>query len=449
MYNNKMKAILLLLFIIWFADAELKPRKGSAVVCTFKDKTFSPGDSWHPYLEPLGFMFCMRCLCTEIGHVKCNTIKCPALSCENPVAVPQQCCPRCTDGPRIPAGLRASVKSCRHNGSIYQPGETFTKVDLFPSKQSNQCAMCSCSNGNIFCALKTCQPITCSSPVSVPDTCCLVCKDHGISGSSSTEDGNQQLNRGVRHSVDQCPAEPSKVRSDRATPPRVRTFPRGLSLSKLNLKGASGTTVKILLQRKQQRACLYNGKTYSHGDMWHPVLGRVLECILCTCTDGVQDCKRITCPSQYPCQQPMKSAGQCCKTCPETKAESNRTLCYPGFKYSVLVYKVESSLRLDSSNTVRIIAAERKRTAEVEVQAWKTDGGVLKILDIGDIQRKHIMDHPENYTMLATLDEDTWSKFKEERGNLTKAPQTTICGDGIREVMTFINPAQTEGLCSP
>ena len=31
-------------------------------------------------------------------------------------------------------------------------------------------------NGDIFCALKTCQPITCSSPVSVPDTCCLVCK---------------------------------------------------------------------------------------------------------------------------------------------------------------------------------------------------------------------------------------------------------------------------------
>lgn len=31
-------------------------------------------------------------------------------------------------------------------------------------------------NGNIFCALKTCQPITCSSPVSFPDTCCLVCK---------------------------------------------------------------------------------------------------------------------------------------------------------------------------------------------------------------------------------------------------------------------------------
>ncbi|MEQ2190748.1 hypothetical protein XENOCAPTIV_008052, partial [Xenoophorus captivus] len=68
--------------------------------------------------------------------------------------------------------------------------------------------------------------------------------------------------------------------------------------------------------------CLYNGKTYSHGDMWHPVLGKVLECIVCTCIDGLQDCKRITCPSQYPCQHPMKSAGKCCKTCPGKRHDS-------------------------------------------------------------------------------------------------------------------------------
>lgn len=49
------------------------------------------------------------------------------------------------DQPRIPAGLRASAKACRYNGTIYQPGETFNKHDLFPSKQSNQCVMCTCS----------------------------------------------------------------------------------------------------------------------------------------------------------------------------------------------------------------------------------------------------------------------------------------------------------------
>ena len=140
--------------------------------------------------------------------------------------------------------------------------------------------------------------------------------------------------------MDQCPADQNRARPDRLPPTKVRTSARGLSLSKLNLKGASETTVKIVLQRKHQRgeagtaasgrvpcsraltraplpsACFYNGRTYSHGDLWHPVLGKVLECILCTCTDGRQDCKRITCPAQYPCQYPVKAAGKCCKTCP-------------------------------------------------------------------------------------------------------------------------------------
>ncbi|XP_037834952.1 chordin-like protein 2 isoform X2 [Kryptolebias marmoratus] len=399
------RTLSLLCLVLWFGSAELRARKGSGVLCTFKDKTYSPGDSWHPYLEPFGFMFCMRCVCAETGHVKCNTIKCPALTCENPVTEPQRCCPRCADEPRIPAGLRASAKYCRHNGSLYQPGETFTKHDLFPSKQSNQCAMCTCSNGNIFCALKTCQPVSCSSPVSVPDTCCLVCKDPGSSGFSSAEDGNLQLNRGVRHSVDQCFTEQSRLRSDHATPPRIRTSSRGPSLGKLNLRGASETTVKFLMQRKHRKVCLYNGRTYSHGDMWHPVLGKVLECILCTCADGLQDCKRITCPNQYPCKHPIKPAGKCCKTCPESKADVNQTRCYSGFKNDLLVYKVDSSLKASSPDTMRIIAVERQSTAEVEVRVWNTVEGVLQIMEIGDVQRKDITDHPENYKLLTTLDE--------------------------------------------
>ncbi|XP_054899926.1 chordin-like protein 2 isoform X1 [Poeciliopsis prolifica] len=446
-----MKPVFLFCFIMWFPCAELKPRRGSGVVCTFKDKTYRPGDSWHPYLEPFGYMFCMRCVCTETGHVKCNTIKCPALACENPVTEPQRCCPRCTEEPRIPAGLRAPVKTCSHNGTVYQPGETFTTQGLFSSRQSNQCVMCTCSNGNIFCALKTCQPVTCSSPASLPDTCCLVCKDHssGSGGASSTEDGNHQLNRGVRHSVDQCSGEQSRVRSDRAT--RTKASARALSLSRLNLRGASKTTVRILLQRKHQRVCLYNGNTYSHGDMWHPVLGKVLECIVCTCIDGLQDCKRITCPSQYPCQHPIKLAGKCCKTCPgkERKAEMNQTQCHLGHKNHLLVYKVEPALKVDSPNMVRIIAAERQSTAEIEVQAWNTAEGVLQIMEIGDVQRKDITDHPENYTLLTALDEDTWKKFKELGENLSRASQTTVCGNGIREIVTFLNPKQTEGLCSP
>ncbi|XP_054611150.1 chordin-like protein 2 isoform X2 [Dunckerocampus dactyliophorus] len=441
-----MKSLLVSLMLVWCAAAHQRGRKGSGVACTFKDKRFNPGDSWHPFLEPFGLMLCMRCSCTEMGHVKCSKIKCPPLPCDKPVDDPQQCCPKCTDEPKKPAGLRAPVKVCRYNGSIYQPGETFTKHDL-PAKPSNECAMCSCSNGNIFCVVKTCQPISCASPVTASDTCCLLCKDAGVSGSSSAEDANQQLNRGVRHSLDQCPAEQHGPRSDRVLQTRVKTSPRRLSLSKLNLRGASETTVKILLQRQHQKACLYNGKTYSHGDTWHPVLGKVLECIMCSCSDGLQECKRITCPSQYPCPHPVKSPGKCCKACPERKAASNHTQCYSGYKNKLLVYKVESVMKVDSPSTVRIIAVERASTAEVEVHVWKAVDGVLQLMEIGDVQRKDIMDHPENYTLLTTVDEEMWGKFKEGAGKLDQAQ--TVCEDGIREMVTFLNPKQVESLCSP
>lgn len=439
-----MKPAFLFLFI-WFAIAELKPRKGRGAVCTFKNKSYSPGESWHPYLEPFGFMFCMRCVCTETAHVKCSPIRCAALSCDNPVVQPQQCCPRCTDEPQFPAALRASVKTCRYNGTVYQPGESFTKQELFSSRHANQCVLCTCSNGNIFCGLKTCGPVTCSSPVSAPDTCCLLCKDHN--GSVSNEDGNQQLNRGVRHSLDQCPREHIRVRPDRATAPRVRTSPQ--SLSKLNLKGASETTVKILLQRKRQRACLYNGKTYSHGDMWHPVLGKVLECIVCTCTDGLQDCKRISCPSQYPCTHPIKLPGKCCQTCPENRSANNQTQCLVGHRRNVQVYKVESPLKVDNPDMVKIISVERPSTSEVEVLMWRTVEDNLQLMEIEDVQRKDIKDHQKNHTLLTTINEETYRRFKEETRSLGKATLTVLCMDGIHEIVKYLNPKQTEGLCSP
>lgn len=61
----------------------------------------------------------------------------------------------------------------------------------------------------------------------------------------------------------------------------------------------------------------------------------------------------------------------------ESKAESNQTQCYLGFKNSLLVYKVESSSKVDSPDTVRIIAVERQSTAEVEVQVWNTVEGTV------------------------------------------------------------------------
>ncbi len=55
-----------------------------------------------------------------------------------------------TDEHRTPAGLRAPIKTCRYNGSTYQTGEIFANHELFPSRQSNQCVMCTCSVSIFF-----------------------------------------------------------------------------------------------------------------------------------------------------------------------------------------------------------------------------------------------------------------------------------------------------------
>lgn len=78
-------------------------------------------------------------------------------------------------------------------------------------------------------------------------------------------------------------------------------------------------------------------------------------------------CERHPCNSSVFCFFPL-----------ERKAESNQTHCHHGYKNNLLVYKVESSVRVDEPDTVRIIAVERQSTAEVEVQVWKTVEGTAK-----------------------------------------------------------------------
>lgn len=102
---------------------------------------------------------------------------------------------------------------------------------------------------------------------------------------------------------------------------------------------------------------------------------------------------------------------------------------------------------MKSPETMKIMAVEQQSTAEVEVLVLKTVEGVLQLQEIEDskVQRNH----PKNHTLLTTISEETWRTFKEEAKNLSKASQTVICEDGIREIVNYLNPRQLEGQCSP
>ncbi|KAF4009299.1 hypothetical protein G4228_000497 [Cervus hanglu yarkandensis] len=190
---------LLGLALLWFPlDSHARARPD--MFCLFHGKRYAPGESWHPYLEPQGLMYCLRCTCSENAHVSCYRLHCPPVHCPQPVTEPQQCCPRCVE-PHTPSGLRAPPRSCQHNGTAYQHGELFSARELLPSHLPNQCVLCSCA----------------------------------------------------RHSQDPCSGDSGRKR-DLSTPsPTGPSAPLGVIPRHFRPKEAGSTTVKIVLKEKHKK----------------------------------------------------------------------------------------------------------------------------------------------------------------------------------------------------
>ncbi|KAJ6664854.1 hypothetical protein lerEdw1_005826 [Lerista edwardsae] len=200
----------------------LETDASSEEVCHFDGRDYRPGESWHPYLEPEGTMYCIVCTCLEKAKVNCNQMKCPVLNCPNPVRDLHQCCSRCPVDPQTSPGIQPRVNtSCQYNGTTYQHGDIFTSSELFPSKRANQqflrdpsrrasavkqrcacvyngrtyshgevwhptfrsflplpCILCTCKDGRQDCQRITCpDEFACAAPVRAEGKCCRVCPE--------------------------------------------------------------------------------------------------------------------------------------------------------------------------------------------------------------------------------------------------------------------------------
>uniref|UniRef100_A0A8D2LNC6 Chordin like 2 n=1 Tax=Varanus komodoensis TaxID=61221 RepID=A0A8D2LNC6_VARKO len=247
-------------------------------------------------------------------------------------------------------------------------GDMFTHSDLFPSRQSNQCAQCSCSEGQIYCGLVSCLDLLCPSPQSVPGTCCPVCRGNvGLAAQASP-----RCLSGQKHPQHQCLGDSRARGALGLTDPRTSA---SLELISRNVrsKGRIGTTVKIILKEDHKKACVYNGETYSHGEVWHPTVRYIthLPCILCTCRDGTQDCQKVTCPKVYPCEEPEAVEGKCCKACPEDKVAPAGGIGPTKCRVSVYMFVPPASGTEHPGENLRKVAIERESSEEVEIYIWK------------------------------------------------------------------------------
>ncbi|KAK7090454.1 chordin-like protein 2 [Littorina saxatilis] len=248
-------------------------RRDRGVFCTLGGKRYRMGETWHPTLVPFGENACINCTCHEGGNVKCQGIDCPRPDCEEPKIAEGECCPSCDIGKEGSKEKEDRRPGCDFDGKTYKDGDVFpsNSTGLRPTRQE-QCVICVCAVGKVFCQLKTCLPTKCKKFKSVPDDCCPQCADE----SDYTDD--------YRHYLLSDPKQYNRSDADCST--------------------AMGL--------------------HRNGSSWHPVIDMigVAGCITCTCINGNVSCKRLECSalSSASCETPDHPDAPCCRQCAVHKA---------------------------------------------------------------------------------------------------------------------------------
>ncbi|XP_063160825.1 chordin-like protein 2, partial [Candoia aspera] len=401
---------------------------GSEVSCAFHGKKYKAGESWHPYLEPQGVMYCLKCTCLEDTRVNCYQIECSVLHCPDLINEPHQCCPKCLDL-HAPSEMQTPLGSaCEYNGTLYEDGSIFTVGEVFPSRQPGQCIQCSCLDGQIYCGLVTCLELLCASPEMVPGSCCQVCRESSRKPFYTMwksrfclccflalqEHQPYQWTEASRGKGSLRMAEPPRSASLELIPQTIKS------------KGRHGTTVKIILKEKNKKACMYKGKTYSHGEVWHPHIHFALPCILCTCRDGIQDCQRVTCPKEYTCGKPEAVEGKCCKACPEDKVMPTRELDAAQYRSSVYVFAPLPTLSgsENAKENLRKMVIERGSLQDVEIYTWKFTRGIFQLIQIKEVKKQELRQEVQNFRLVSRANEAYWKMFLVHgaEGKTTQTP---------------------------
>ncbi|XP_066496219.1 chordin-like protein 1 isoform X2 [Tiliqua scincoides] len=440
--------------LLFIEGTKTEQGKYSETYCVFQDKKYRVGERWHPYLEPYGVVYCVNCLCSENGNVLCNRIRCPNLHCLSPVHVPQLCCPRCPDDSLFSVGSKVTGKSCEYNGTTYNHGEMFVATGLFQNKQANQCAQCSCSEGNVYCGLKTCPKLTCSSPASVPESCCPVCRGDGeLSWDNSDGDiFRQPANREARHSPHHSHFDPPPSNSRQGVSVPRFTGSRSNRGALPDLQQASGTIVQIVLNNKHKhgRVCISNGKTYSHGESWHPNLRSygIVECVLCTCNVTKQECRKIHCPDQYPCKQPKKIEGKCCRVCPgmeditalEIESQDLDSKEYFCGEETLPVYE---AVLTEEGETIRKIAVELGQPPWVEIHTWTIQKGILSHFDTEQVSKDEFKGLP-HFRQLTKTTLSQWKIFSEGEAQISQMCKMRVCRTELEDLIRVLYLEKSE-----
>ncbi|KAF6016745.1 hypothetical protein EB796_024947 [Bugula neritina] len=253
---------------------------------------------------------CETCVCVS-GTVKCTPNPCPVLDCETPVVLPGNCCPSCGE----------CVTS---NGTVYDNGERF-------QSPADTCSDCICINGQIACDPRPCLPALCSKPVVLPGNCCPTCQ------SCELEDGE------VYGNGEQLPSEYQACSTCLCDKINLKVFcnlynflcnalckyvnpasvPKRDSEVHPNPCPVLDCDTPVVLPENCCPSCgecvTSNGTVYDNGERFQSPADTCSDCI---CINEEVRCEKKACPA-ISCDDPIVLPGKCCPTCINRYCEYN------------------------------------------------------------------------------------------------------------------------------
>ncbi|XP_046559409.1 kielin/chordin-like protein, partial [Haliotis rubra] len=274
---------------------------------------------------------CSTCQCRG-GTVQCFRQECQS-KCSHP-ARDNGCCPECQD--------------CLYEGRIHKEMSSFAS-DVDP------CQQCTCMGGSIICQTITCPPVSCMTPVQLPNECCPTCPVCQFLGQTYPDDSRFQhpedncqsctckMGR-VKCEREQCIVKCTHPRQDLCCPLCTDCFfedtlyRNGQSFQPDPCRRCSCRDGNVVCEEEKCPAltclmketppgqccekckgCEFRDTQYDTGAMW--ILPEN-PCISCTCSGGLVTCMEVDC--YVPCDEPVQVPGQCCPVCPTCNFEGRR-----------------------------------------------------------------------------------------------------------------------------
>nr|XP_032658077.1 kielin/chordin-like protein [Chelonoidis abingdonii] len=241
--------------------------------CSFHGRACSNGEHF-----PDPHDACRLCSCLD-GSVTCVPVPCFPAPCQNPVAVPGQCCPQCSG-------------ACRYQGHLYESGTTFRPPGGDP------CSTCTCLDEAVTCQREPClQQCTHPVPPAAP-SCCPDCDTCLFEGQELTS------HQAVTPPSDPCQRCYCLHGNVLCTPVLC---PEAACTSPVRRPGHCCPECPV---------CRHGGREYPEGSHWPSPTD---PCQLCSCVHGIATCAQIRCLGS--CLRPIQVPGECCPLCADCMFE--------------------------------------------------------------------------------------------------------------------------------